>query len=89
LNEEVAFELLKVSDLYSLPALKNLCELFLAKSLTVVNAVKLTNLAQQYDAMKLKKNCLEFISIHKKNFHESDLVNLDKYSLIELFKLQP
>ena len=62
--EEMANDLLYVADKYKLHHLKSLCKQHLTYKLQVNNAARIIQLAYLHNAWTLRKNALQFISMH-------------------------
>ncbi|BBN18961.1 hypothetical protein MPTK1_8g06830 [Marchantia polymorpha subsp. ruderalis] len=58
---DVAQDLLRAADQYLLEGLKRLCELTIAKDLTVENVANVYDLAEAYHAVSLRHTCVLFI----------------------------
>ena len=62
LKDEVAIELLKVSDKYSLPQLKVEAGKYLVKNITVENALERAKLASEENVKELEAAVVKFVS---------------------------
>jgi len=60
LNEEVALNLLGLSDKFSLSDLKSVCEEFLCQNITLDNFIARSKIAEKFDASLLKKIIIDF-----------------------------
>jgi len=85
LDEQSATELLRITDKYNVPALKELCEEILGECLTTTNAVELGMLADKTDAKQLIKSVVKFV---KKNLiavsEHDDIRRLPKSVVIDI-----
>lgn len=84
-TEDLATELLIASDKYKLPELADACEGFLISNLTENNFVKIVQVAESIDHMKLKNAVLDFMARHLEKVRKrEDLFDVSKSVLIEL-----
>ena len=89
INSEIASELLILADKYLVNRLKNCCEDYLTRNLSIKNIVEMTNLAEMYKAKYLKEYSLNFIVLNKNIICETqDISKLSKEVLVELFRLR-
>jgi len=89
INDEIAADLLILSNKYIVPRLKAICEEFLARKLRVKNIVDMINLAEKHDANYLKEYALKFMIINRNIICDTqDISKLSKEVLVELFKLR-
>lgn len=87
LTEDVATELLKFADKYSVSGLREYCEQFLINKLKIVNVISLTNLAEFCSAEKLEKAGILFIAENfEEIFKEHDIKQLSSSILFEVFR---
>lgn len=81
-NEQLSLELLVLSDKYSLPNLRSLCESYLLKQLREDNVINIANIAEKCEAQKLKKTALKFIAQNSQAIFENQEVKGLSSSLI-------
>ena len=85
--QDMARELLALSDKYCLQKLKVRCSRELQSALKEENVVETLVLADRYNASELKASCLQFISCHyESDFLESDLQEKDPRLFTEVCK---
>lgn len=61
LDEDLALDLLEVSDKYSFTELSRVCEVFLGQQLNSQNYVKLAHAAEKLQANDLRKSVIAFV----------------------------
>jgi len=85
LDLESAIDLLKLSEEFMFPQLKQHCEKLLQDKLKVENVVELANLAETFDAKVLEEKTLKFIA---ENFESvvqySDIRKLSDAALVQV-----
>lgn len=87
LDDNLAMELLVVSDKYIIPRLKNLTEQFISQRLSVKNIIDIINIADQHNALYLKECSINFMISNKEIICETqDISKLSKHVLVELVK---
>ena len=85
----MASDLLILADKYLLTRLKNMCEEYLARKLSVKNIVDMINLAEKHEAKYLKDYALKFMIINKSIIcFTQDISRLSKEVLVELFRFR-
>ncbi|XP_065209115.1 speckle-type POZ protein B-like [Planococcus citri] len=87
--DELAFELIPVTDKYDLDELKNMCEQVMFNKLSLENAAEILMLADMHRAEELKAQTLQFIkrrSFSFKDFKNSDVWNVLTASRPQLMK---
>ena len=89
LNNEVVFELLNLTDQYEITDLKNLCEDFISKNVTITNLSEVAQAAEKFKSTLLKESVLTFITNNVSIIEENrDSLNLpEKYFWDVIFKL--
>jgi len=89
LDGDVAEELFLLAHEYMLNDLQDSCQDDLIRSLNVENVIKMTLLAEKYEAEKLKKACLIFIVKNaEKVYLTQDITSLGGKILLELQKIK-
>jgi len=83
LDLENAVDLLKLSEEFMFPQLKQYCETLLKDMLKVENVVELANLAETFDAKVLEEKALKFIAKHFESVVQySDIRKLSDSALV-------
>lgn len=86
-DQETSLELLKISEEYHLPKLKNTCEECLAKELNLNNLLKMVKVAEFYEGDHLKREAINFLNKFKKEVcPKVDISQFPKSVFTELFK---
>lgn len=90
LSEELALDLLSLSDKYSLYDLKHICEEVLAKNLSLENFVSRAKVSELFEASFLRQAIVEYGIKYMKDLQErKDLHDLPTEFFIEIImKLQ-
>ena len=89
IDDIVAADLLVLSNQYLLTRLKNRCEEYLARKMSVKNIVDIINLAERHEALFLKDYALRFMIMNHNVICETqDISKLSKEILVELFKIK-
>lgn len=89
INEDIAWDVLQEADKYSLPGLKVICEDFLASQITVENVVHTINMAEKFEANNLRNSALKYVVRNiDKVFKEADIHQINKETLLEIYKMK-
>jgi len=67
----IAYDLLALADKYMLLRLKNICEEYLLKNISLKNVVEIVNLADKYNAIDLKNHSMRFLVDNKSKICQS------------------
>jgi hypothetical protein len=87
LNEELAIELLPVSEKYLMPKLTKMLEEFLTEVLNVDNFVKIANLTERRQSEQLKDSVLRFMANNLDKLEKrDDIYDVPKSMFVGLMK---
>ncbi|KAL4702492.1 hypothetical protein ACJJTC_014635 [Scirpophaga incertulas] len=75
--------MLIVADQLFVTRLREMCEIYLAKLITLKNCAELCQLAHTYNATQLKQYCMEFISLNLSNVLENKSLTIVEESLLD------
>ncbi|XP_057320585.1 TD and POZ domain-containing protein 2-like [Microplitis mediator] len=60
-DTDFALKMLEASDMYQANKLKNICEMTLLRNMTVENILTIVDIADDYNALELRRNAIRFI----------------------------
>jgi len=91
LIDEIAEDLFKLAHEYQLEELKDDCEKYLIKEISIENAIPNILFAERYEASQLRKACIAFIAKNMDQVSQpQNIQELDHQIMIEIcqFKLK-
>jgi len=88
IEDEILEDLFKLSHEYNMTKLNKDCQKMIFKKISIENAVDYINLAEQYEAERLRKACLNFIADNLKEIiRTQNFKALDNETIIDVIEL--